>query len=196
MSDLVRALFASFDSEGSLQTAVAEHREESLYLEFKRKQDTSHPEIEDSDRRNFSKAVSAFANADGGVLIFGVATGRQTPGQPDRADALMPITNAHGFAGRLADSILNTTQPPVDAVEFRVIESTAQPRTGYVACLVPASDTVPHHAVLADREYYRRTASGSRRLEHIDLEDMFGRRPRPVLEVELERRSAENGQDR
>jgi hypothetical protein len=186
MADSLRASFASFASEDDLRAAVAQRREEGLYLEFKEKQSASHPEIERDDRKNFSKTVSAFANADGGVLIFGVATSRAGSGQPDRADRLAPIRNPHAFLGRLKDSVLNTTHPPVDDIEFHAIESTAGPGAGYVVCLIPASDRTPHRAVLADREYYRRTASGVRALDHIDLEDMFGRRPRPKLLAILE----------
>jgi hypothetical protein len=38
----------------------------------------------------------------------------------------------------------------------------------------------------AGREYFKRTAEGFYRLEHFDLEDMFGRRPRPALVLMLE----------
>ncbi len=40
--------------------------------------------------------------------------------------------------------------------------------------------------MLAGREYYRRTTEGFYRLEHFALEDMFGRRPHPELEIRLE----------
>jgi hypothetical protein len=38
---------------------------------------------------------------------------------------------------------------------------------------------------MVGREYWRRTAEGFYRLEHLDLEDMFGRRPRPSLELKV-----------
>jgi hypothetical protein len=37
--------------------------------------------------------------------------------------------------------------------------------------------------MLAEREYFKRTTEGFYRLEHFDLEDMFGRRPRPALDI-------------
>lgn len=36
------------------------------------------------------------------------------------------------------------------------------------------------------REYYKRSEDGCYRLEHFDLEDMFGRRQRPLLELFVE----------
>src|SRR5262249_22165930 len=45
----------------------------------------------------------------------------------------------------------------------------------------PASEKPPHRAMLAEREYWMRTGSGFRRMEHLELEDAFGRRQRPSL---------------
>jgi len=36
-----------------------------------------------------------------------------------------------------------------------------------------------------EREYWRRTSNGNRRMEHYELEDVFGRRLRPLLRVGL-----------
>ncbi|TMA25418.1 MAG: ATP-binding protein [Deltaproteobacteria bacterium] len=187
MADAVRGLFSSLESENALQAAVDTGREEDLYLEFKQKHNRSQPDVDEPDRKNLSKAVSAFANATGGVLVFGVETKKVQDG-PDRAVALKPIANAPAFLRRLQESVLNTTQPVVDDVEFRCIPSLLEAGAGYVACLIPESDKTPHRAMFANREYWRRTTNGARRLEHIDLEDMFGRRPRPLLRAVLELR--------
>lgn len=187
MPDPIRALFESFTAEEDLRRLVEERREENLYLEYKEKQDRRHGSIDENDRRNFSKTVSAFANAAGGVLIFGVAS-EKTRDEPDHAADLKPIAGVDGFRARLQDSVLTTTQPVVDDVEFRVIPSPAAVDAGYLACVVPQSDKPPHRAMQAEREYYRRTATGCRKLEHLDLEDMFGRRPRPLVRVHLELR--------
>jgi len=185
MADPVRALFDSFTTEEHLRRLVEERREENLYLEYKEKHDRRHGNIDESDRKNCSKTLSAFANAAGGVLIFGIAS-EKARDAPDHATDLKPITGVAGFRARLQDSVLTTTQPVVDDVEFRVIPSAAAADAGYVVCLVPQSDKPPHRAMHADREYYRKTASGSRKLDHLDLEDMFGRRPRPLLRIHLE----------
>jgi hypothetical protein len=48
---------------------------------------------------------------------------------------------------------------------------------------------VPHRAMLADREYWRRTSNGFRRMKHYELEEVFERRLRPVLGFKVELRS-------
>lgn len=52
--------------------------------------------------------------------------------------------------------------------------------------LVPPSDKLPHRAMHADREYWRSTSTGFRRMDHYELEDAFGRRLRPVLRLQVE----------
>ncbi len=179
------AFFADLESDANLDQFVQDQREEDLHLEFKQKADSRHGNLDDPDRRAFSKAVSGFANADGGILLFGVET-KKSQDSPDRVCALRPITNADRFQAKLLDSILNTTQPPVDGVRIEVIS--VKPGEGYVKCLIPASDMVPHRAMLADREYWRRTSNGFRRMEHYELAEVFGRRLRPVLRLKVELR--------
>lgn len=179
MGDPLRQLFERLEREGDLQQLVQEKTQENLHLEFKEKEDRSHGNLDDDDRKNFSKVLSSFANADGGILIFGIATAR-SPDAPDHAHELKPIVDAARFRAKLMDSILNATHPVIDGVVINTVDGTAG---GYVKCLIPASDRPPHRAMLASREYYRRTSTGDRRMEHDELADIFGRRLRPVLSV-------------
>jgi|SRR6185295_10938901 len=180
MATAPERLFDLIASEGDLQRLVDEAREEDLYLEFKRKTDARDGVLGDSDRKNFSKTLSGFANADGGVLIFGIET-RPNHAGIDCAHALAPITDAEGFRRRVMDSVANTTQSVVDGVRIEVIPAAGG--GGYVRCLIPASDKPPHRAMLAEREYWRRISNGHRRMEHYELVDVFGRRLRPSLRV-------------
>lgn len=68
---------------------------------------------------------------------------------------------------------------------MQVIKSKNSPASGFVKCLVPASEKTPHRAMIADRGYFKRTTEGFYKLEHFDLEDMFGRRPRPSITVDV-----------
>jgi Putative DNA-binding domain len=138
----------------------------------------------DKDKFQFSRALSGFANSDGGVLVFGIETDKQ-----ERARRLRPITAVAQFYAALKKSLLNTTQPVVDGVLIDVIRSNQEDEAGYVKILVPSSEKAPHRAMLAGREYYKRTTEGFYRLEHFDLEDMFGRRPHPVLNLHMELRA-------
>jgi predicted HTH transcriptional regulator len=178
VEDQLRLFFESLQTEADLERLRIEEREENLHLEFTTKEDGRTGELGDGDREAFSKAVSGFANADGGVLVFGVKRIKRQDA-PDRAAQLRPIDNVGTFRVRLIDSIIQTTQPAVDGIRIEVIPSELETR-GYLKCLVPASDKPPHRG-MHGREYWRRTTSGFRRMEHYELEDVFGRRSRPAL---------------
>jgi hypothetical protein len=94
---------------------------------------------------------------------------------------------------RLKSFLINATQPVVDSVRMEAIPS-SDPAKGYIKCLIPASDKTPHRC-MRSREYYRRTTEGFYRLQHFDLEDMFGRRPRPTLRAEIVHVTTVHGQD-
>jgi len=174
--------YRSLDSEAALQQLIGTAKED-VHIEFKQKKDGSHGKLDVKDGRQFSRALSGFANSDGGVLLFGIETDKN-----DVASGLKPIAEVDAFAVALKKSILNSTMPVVDDVQIGVIAAALED-AGYVKCLIPKSDKAPHRAMLADREYYKRTTDGFYRLEHFDLEDMFGRRPHPSLQMHLSFRS-------
>ena len=183
---------AFYDSIGSLpgiQQLLADRVKESIYLELKTKKNRSTPELDDSDSWQFSRALSGFANSDGGVLVWGVETDKE-----DRASKLKPITAVTDFEARLKKSLLNSVQPFVDGVRMESILEEDGSGAGYLKVLIPRSDKAPHRAMRADREYFRRSTEGFYRLEHFDLEDAFGRRPHPslVMTVELVPRPGED----
>lgn len=183
MPTQLHRLFESLTTEASLDALVQEKREEDLYLEFKQKADTRNGDLDANDKKNFSKALSGFANADGGILIFGIGTKKGAEGV-DRAASLKPIKDHIRFRGHLMDSLLNATQPVVDDVRIECIDADAN--SGYVKCLIPQSVKPPHRAILADHHYWRRVSTGNRRMEHYELEDVFGRRLRPALKLFVE----------
>ncbi|MBH0199373.1 MAG: ATP-binding protein [Nitrospira sp.] len=145
-------------------------------MELKTKKDRSRPDLDESDAWQFSRALSGFANSDGGVLVWGIETDKE-----ERASVLKPISSVADFEARLKKSLLNAVQPFVDGVQIVVILEEGAAGDGYVKVLVPRSEKTPHRAMRADREYFRRSTEGFYRMEHFDLEDGFGRRPHPAL---------------
>jgi predicted HTH transcriptional regulator len=99
----LQRLFESLASEAELQALVDEQREEGLYLEFKQKADRRNGDLSETEKKGFSKALSGFANADGGVVVFGIETSKDVDGV-DRATSLKPITDHTRFRARLMDS--------------------------------------------------------------------------------------------
>lgn len=179
MTTTPESYFSSCSVEGDLRQLLGV-ADENLYRDFKAKEHPGKPDLSLDDRKNFSKLLSAFANSDGGVIFWGVRT--QTVEGRDIASELQPLANPAEFAARLIKLVPNATQPVIDGVQIEVIPS-GEVGSGYVKCLVPSSERAPHRAMQAEREYYGRTTDQTYRLEHYQLEDMFGRRLRPLLVV-------------
>jgi hypothetical protein len=64
---------------------------------------------------------------------------------------------------------------------------------GFAATIVPESSSSPHMAKLGDNRYYKRNGESFYVLEHFDLEDMFGRRPKAKLTIRFNIEAAEDG---
>jgi len=173
-------IYDSLKTEADLAALIRDRREEDLHIEFKQKEDSRSGELGDGDKRSFSRALAGFANADGGVLVFGVET-KKGSDNLDRAVALKPITGHMSMVARLRDAVFNTTHPTINGVRIEPIDVVSGNMSGYVKCLIPQSDKPPHRAMQAEREYWRRTNGAYQRMEHYELEDVFGRRLRPFL---------------
>jgi hypothetical protein len=151
---------------------------EHLYFEAKK---CATP-LSDVDKDHLSEALSGFANADGGTLIYGlVAKGgdRHKPDVVTRVDPLQRLSHTHSEVLSLVGQLV---QAPVENVQILPREFSKQPGTGFLLVYVPASDSGPHRSV-RDHEYYRRHGSGFFRMEHYEIAEMFGRRKGPRLRV-------------
>lgn len=171
-------LFQSLSLE-MLRAFVADHKEENLHLDFKLL--VGGPELDRrDDRRNLAKALSGFANASGGVIIWGVNARKNEEGI-DCAVELQEIPGLPLLLSRLNALTGEAVDPLVDGIQHRVIE--AREHTGFAATLVPESDRGPHMAKLGEDRYFKRSGDSFYKMEHFDIADMFGRRRRPRLEM-------------
>lgn len=153
-------------------------KEEHLQLEFKT---INNPNLSNrDDRKNLARCISGFANSAGGIVIWGV-NARENEQRIDCAIEAVEIDQLRLFVSRLNEFSGQSASPVVEGIRHKAIE-TADDR-GYVATLVPESESGPHMAKLGEDRYYKRNGQQFYRMEHFDLEDMFGRRQRPDLEV-------------
>jgi hypothetical protein len=172
-------LFAEINSPLDVKSKLITPRQpETNHLEFKEKSDSRVPDLGKDDKRNFSKALSAFSNADGGILIWGIRTKRLPDNGGDVAWSLKPIARVNEMAERLRNSLLDILMPQNPGIRIEAIANRLG--NGHVKCLVPASDNPPHRAMV-DREYWARLDGRSVRLDHYMIRDMMLRHEYPKL---------------
>jgi hypothetical protein len=155
---------------------IAQGQEEHLQLEFK----TTKADMNRGDRRELAKCISGFANSSGGIIVWGVVA-RQNGQGIDCATAPEEIEPVRLLLARLNEHTGRAASPIVDGIRHKILETS--PNRGYAVTLVPESLSGPHMAKLGEDRYYKRSGASFYKMEHFDLEDMFGRRPKPDLHL-------------
>lgn len=180
--DVAFGLFQKLQERGLdlIEELIEDGCREDLHLEFKRKAFPSTPSLSDDDRRNFSKALSGFANSDSGIVIWGVGA----PGVGIDERTKHPIRHVRAFAEFLDSFISRLVSPPVSGARNLVIFEDETKDVGYVVTYVPKSERAPHRAEAEGlKHYYMRYGESFKIAEHYEMEYMFGRRLSPDLTV-------------
>lgn len=183
MDDVNQLLRERFEKINAAELAAMKDRreEEGLRLDFKRGSKDGEPSKD--DLANLRRAVSGFANSEGGIILWGV----DSTGEGDRSDRncfsrVLPIENGAKFVARLQELTGDTTSPPLSGVFHAAI-----PVEGgsVVKTFVPASDQ--GHQDARELVYWRRYADRFRKMQDFEIREMLARRARPRLELWWER---------
>jgi len=95
-------------------------------------------------KETWSKALSGFANNQGGVLIWGIEA-KKIEGV-DAAHELKLVDKPTALTTRLMELHHVATDPPIPGVEVIPISSNKHGKRGFVVCFVPESHFAPHRA--------------------------------------------------
>jgi len=165
-------------SKEYLAEYIKNKQEENLYIEFKEISDAGFTLKE--DKKNFAKALSGFANSSGGLLIWGIKARKNDEGI-DCACAESPVKSLSLFLSKLNEFTGSFVTPIVEGIQHKPIEISGD--TGFAVTLIPESDSGPHMAKAGEDRYYKRSGGSFYKMEHFDIEDMFGRRKKPKLSL-------------
>lgn len=118
---------------------ISDKTPESYYLDFKLTEEsdyTNKRNLFNSDKKNYAKCISAFGNSEGGIVVWGVETGKA---DEDFAVAKKPITNVSNFLSLLESSSSVLVSPPHPNIENIIIWENKSDDIGYVVTLIPKS---------------------------------------------------------
>ena len=135
---------------------------------------------------NLSKAISAFANSGGGVLVFGLANPHSHWKVDD--DGIDLVVKSPSTREWLEDIIPHLVEFPLPSFNVYVIQrqdknSQIKEGRGIFVVEIPDSDFAPHQA--RDKRYYVRVGGKSRPIGHRLVLDIFGRRKHPKIILEF-----------
>ena len=136
--------------------------QESLHLDYK-----GSKALAPSARHEVSKDVSAFANSDGGLLVYGVLEQDHLPVKLDEG-----VPNSTVSREAIEQTIVANVAPRIDGVEIRQIAG--DDTRSYYAISVPKSHRAPHQDRHTNK-YYKRHNFLSVPMEDYELADLRAR---------------------
>lgn len=154
-----------------IQRLVDNQVREDVSLDYKAELSFS----SDGDRKEFLADVSAFANTEGGTLIFRVpekkdASGKNT-GLPDTPVGVGQV-NADEISRRLDSILRDGTEPSLTGFAIRVIGD--NPNCTLIALGIPKSPLLPHAVSFKGTgRFHRRTTAGKYQVGVSELRNMF-----------------------
>ena len=156
-----------------LERLISDGIEENGQLEYKAAASLARDEAKTVE---MSKDISAFANAAGGVLIYGIAEFKEKTQRhlPERLD---PV-NQNEFSREWMDQKLSLIRPRIDGLKIVPVH-VGPAASGYCYVVeVPPGDTA-HQA--RDHRYYRRRNFESSPMEDYEVREVMNRRKHPAI---------------
>jgi hypothetical protein len=158
-----------------LEALVRNRTEESLHLDYKRCSSLE-------NKKEITKDVSAFANSDGGIIIYGIVEENHVPTEIETDFNRFSMTRE-----RLEDIIDSGIAPRIDGIRINPIAT--GDNTVVYAIEVPKSPAAPHQDRSSLR-YYKRHNFKSQPMEDYEIKDIAARKhanvPSVAVDVEIE----------
>ena len=159
-----------------VQDLIKNQVQESSGLEYKSAESLGRG---DRARIGITKDVSAFANAGGGVLIYGVAEYQQDDKKhlPERID---PVSCTE-YSREWLEQIVNEIRPKIQGI--KIIPVLVPPALDRVVYIVDIPQSATAHQAM-DRRYYRRHNFSLSPMEDYEIRDVMGRLKYPQCDLE------------
>lgn len=146
--------------------------EESVHLDFKAAGSLSK---DDKKKAEIAKDVSAFANSDGGIIVYGIEE------QEHKAHALSYIDGNTYTKEWLEQVIQDNIQRRIEGLEIFPIRDNGDITKSIYIVKIPRSSNTPHMS--ADKCYYKRNNFRSVKMEEYEVRDLFYREATPNLTI-------------
>ncbi|WP_289110488.1 ATP-binding protein [uncultured Alistipes sp.] len=161
-----------------IQDLVTNEIEESTELEYKREVKVSTPGKD--WKKELAKDVSAMANANGGIIIYGVGekdkNGRSVPKD------IIPIPNTEISKDSLSQIISANIQPKIEGIEITTIPVNAD---GVIYVVKIPQSTTAHQNKLTHLYHKRRNAT-IEAMEDYEVRDVMNRSKYPDIELNIQ----------
>jgi Putative DNA-binding domain len=169
-SEVLFEKYSNVDAVSLLQslTNLPEKTFENDWLDFKS------GKTQDQDLKIFwSKIIGAFANSEGGVIVWGVVAKKDLAKGIDAVSGVEPVPDIFALKSRLMELRHEAGDPPVSNIKIRELLIPGCNTEGFVICHVPESSNKPHRSEFSDRRFYLRMGDSSRECNVSILRQLF-----------------------
>lgn len=144
--------------------------EESINIEFKSAGALSR---KDADKKEVSKDVAAFANSDGGIIIYGIEE------KNHKADSFSFI-NGNVFTKEWLEQIISSTiKRNIPELKIFPIRNNGRIEESIYVVQIPSSIEAPH--LSRDKRFYKRAQFESVMMEEYEIRQLYGRKVKSKL---------------
>lgn len=155
-------------SAADIQQLKSDGVSEGIALDYKEQL----PKDTEDEKREFRFDVSSFANAGGGVILYGIREKRGTGGPTAIPDEVIPLTINHDKEALRLEQIIRThIEPRIPGVQVRFIEV----ENGHIGVVRIPKSWLGLHLVKHNDSYrfYSRTSNGKHILDVTEIRTGF-----------------------
>ena len=151
-------------TKAHLEYLIKSGAEESVHIEYKA---AGALELTDYKKHEISKDVSAMANADGGIIVYGIY-------EEDHIPKGYSFINGNTFSKEWLEQVINSKiKRRIPELTIDVIRLGNKINQSVYVVKIPRSAEAPHMA--SDGRYYKRYNFESKRMEEYEVRDLFRR---------------------
>ncbi len=157
----------------TVESFITNEIEESIHVEFKAADALGKS---DHHKKEISKDVSAFANSDGGIIIYGIAE------QDHKASSLSFIDGNEFTSEWLEQVISSSIQRNIQHLKIFPIRKNGNIAQSLYVVQIPCSFDAPH--MYKDKKFYRRYNFSSVAMEEYEVRQLYDRKTKSVLAID------------
>lgn len=162
-----------------IQSFIDNQIEESNTLDYKAADALA---MSDGKKNELSKDVSAFANSNGGIIIYGIKEFNDAP-RKHKPESIDPI-NRTVISKEWIEQVISTKiQPKIEGIIITPVTVNDADNTVVYVVEIPRSNDA-HQA--SGNKYYKRYNFQSEAMEDYEIRDVMNRGQHPVIDLEFE----------